>query len=208
MDLIETELMLCKDDDRICSCDHLVVADDDPRLFELGKSMIGKRCRGKPQQIMVKRHMLFSTVNGLNDRGHHACGLIWGADLEEYRLGGGETIREGGRVAWYDSSSIYGRPTIALLAPVGMDWTSIPKRPRVAVESRYERLSNGYLDELRWAGYDPTPIPWSYIPSRDHLGEDADLMIAQVDSPDIVERTGMWPIDRIWESEPMIITSP
>ena len=46
------------------------------------------------------------------------------------------------------------------------------------------------------------------MPSIDHLREDADLMIAQVDSPDIVDRTGMWPIDRIWESEPMIITSP
>ena len=43
---------------------------------------------------------------------------------------------------------------------------------------------------------------------REDLEEETDLPIAQVDSPDIVDRTGTWPIDRIWESEPMIITSP
>ncbi len=210
MDLIETELTLCEDDDRICSCDYLVVADDDHRLFELGKNLIRESCSDKKaHQVMVRRQMLLSTINELNGRGFSTCGLIWSADLEEERLrGSAENIQEGGRVIWYDRDSIYGRPAIALLAPLGNGWNSIPGNPRIAVEERYGYISGRYVEDLRRTGYDPIPVPWSTLPFRGDLEEKADLLIARVDSPEIVDRTGMWPIDRIWESEPMIITSP
>ena len=125
--MIETEMVLYGDNDPLEGCDLLVVADEDARLYELGSDLLKNSGCAKAHPVMVKRKDFIFTLNHCQGNRIVACGLIWSADLEEELMRVGERggVVEVGRVSWYDEDSIYGRPALALMGPLGSDWREL-----------------------------------------------------------------------------------
>jgi len=205
--LIETEIVLYGDNDPLEGCDLLMVADEDARLYELGSDLLKNSGCAKAHPVMVKRKDFIFTLNHCQENRIVACGLIWSADLEEELMRGGERggIVEVGRISWYDEDSIYGRPALALMGPLGSDWRELRGSPRISVDNRYPLLSGEYLKNLKHGGYTFRQTGLGGLPCRECVGTRYDAAVGLIDSFEVVDRTGLWPLEKIVESEPVIV---
>lgn len=182
----------------------VLLVPDDPRLLELGR-FIEKEC-GHMKCLSVLpdgsgRDLLYA----LRDIPLRAFGLLWRADLEEELLSGsGPEAEVLCRVPYHDPESLFGRPALCLLSRHGPSWRDLPKVPSIALDRRYPNLARDYLrywsGAYRLIGSDiEGPIGWQ----GPFVG--ADLALSLVGSPEILERTDFRPLDRILDSDPVLI---
>ena len=138
--------------------------------------------------------------------GKRTAGIVSGARLEEERLRGntaGLTRIMG--IPFYDRASIFGRPELCVLSRWGLNWSYLPQRLKVTYVRKYEMLAREYIYGLIKGGFEIEAVPIDGCLGDHSDLSGYDLAIGTLCRGSILERTGMWPLDRIWDEEPVLI---
>lgn len=86
-----------------------------------------------------------------------------------------------------------------------MNWSSLPDELTVAYQSRFENLAREYIAGLVRGGYKVKAIPMEGC-----LGDQDDLKgfdpaIGTLCRGAVLDKTNMWPLDRIWDEGLILI---
>lgn len=193
--MIRTELMLEKGRNGLRSEGKVLLVEDDPRLYSLGRMLERKHCRDACMSV-VSRHEMFHKLRDLTSRGMSPVALVWSADLEEERLSGsGEDLQVMGRVEYYDDEALFGKPTLTLLSKSALDWKCIVRGLKVLLDRTYPNISMDYVK---------AQLPGS-VPIIKGEQEGYDLIISMLNGSELLDNTGLIPMERVFGSEPLLI---
>ncbi|MDP2925655.1 MAG: phosphoribosyl-ATP diphosphatase [Nanoarchaeota archaeon] len=135
--------------------------------------------------------------------GANAVGIT-GEDLfEEYKLRKTKTSLDViKRLVWYNENFIYKKPTLCLLGDKDKSKESIPRNPRICINSKYKLLSEKFL---KYKNIDYTPIYANGSTEKYYTYGIADLVIDIVCTGKSIEESGLKVYDKIFESDIIII---
>jgi hypothetical protein len=161
-----------------------------------------------PGIVKVPEDQVICRMKHFWSEGRRAAGVVLGARLEEERLKGNTMkVRRIRELDYYDPDSIFGRPELCVLSRWGMNWSSLPDRLTVAYQSKFEKLAREYIAGLVRGGYEVEAVPLEgCLGDREDL-DGFDLAIGTLCKGSVLEKTGMWPLDRIWNEGPVLIGS-
>ncbi len=162
--------------------------------------------KASPGIIKVPEDQVISRMKHLWSMGKRSVGVVIGARLEEERLRGNTSdIRRYGNLEFYDPDAIFGRPELCVLSRWGMNWSPLPGKLKVAFQRKFENLAKEYIAGLMSGGFEVEAVPIDgCLGDQDDLTE-FDLAIGILCRGAVLEKTGMWPLDRIWEEGPVLI---
>ncbi|MGA1848663.1 MAG: hypothetical protein ACMUHB_04910 [Thermoplasmatota archaeon] len=160
-----------------------------------------------PGIMKVPEDRVIHSMLHLWSRGMRSVGALLGATLEEERLRGNTGgVSLLGELELYDPDSIFGRPELCVISKWGLNWSALPDRLTVGYQDRYESISREYISGLVSGGFEVDIVPIKgCLGDRPDLN-DLDLAIGILCRGAVLEKNGMWPIDRIWDQGPVLIT--
>lgn len=159
-----------------------------------------------PGIMKVPEDQVICRMKHLWSEGKRAAGVVLGARLEEERLRGNTSeIRVLSGLDYYDPESIFGRPELCVLSRWGMNWISLPDKLTIAYQRKFENLAREYIAGLIRGGYEIEAIPMEGCLGDQNDLNGFDLAIGTLCKGAVLERTGMWPLDRIWDDGPVLI---
>ena len=185
----------------------IIVLPEDREMAGFAERLPGELLRDAVPWIeKVPEEMVISRMRHHWSAGRWACGVVMGARLEEERLrGNANNIVKLGDLNLYDRSSIFGRPELCVLSRWGMNWSNLPGDLSVAYVCSYERLAREYITGLVRGGFGVEEVPVEGC-LGDHIDLGSfDLAIGILCKGAVLERTGMFPLDRIWDEGPVLI---
>ncbi len=193
--MIRTELVLEKDWEGPKEVVKVLLVEDDPRLYTIGRMLEHKHCK-KACLSVVSRHDMFHRLRDLTSKGMSPVALVWSADLEEERLSGfGEDLQVIGRVDYYDEEALFGRPTLTLLSRGNTDWRGIVQGSRVLLDRSYPQLSTDYII---------SHLPGSIPVIQGETGG-YDLELTMLYGSELLDSKGYFPLDRVFGSVPVLV---
>lgn len=193
--MIRTELVLEKEWEGLVEVGKVLLVEDDPRLYTIGRMLERKHCRNACMSV-VSRHEMFHKLRDLTSRGMDPIALVWSADLEEERLAGsGEDLKVIGCVEYYDEEALFGRPTLTLLSKGNIDWSGLFQGSRVLLDKSYPKLSTDYI-----ISHLPRSVP---ILQEEPGG--CDLELTMLYGSELLDSKGYFPLDRVFGSVPVLV---
>jgi hypothetical protein len=187
--------------------DFLVLPEERGMASLAGSLPRGLRWDASPGIVKVPEDKVIHKMMHLWSKGKRPLGVILGATLEEERLRGNTgSISLLGDIDLYEPGSIFGRPELCVISRWGLNWSALPEKLLIGYQARYERISREYISGLLSGGFEVKAIPINGC-LGDHVGlRDFDLAIGILCRGTVLEKNGMWPIDRIWDQGPVLIT--
>jgi hypothetical protein len=186
---------------------ELVVLPEERGMADLAGQLPCELLRNaSPGIVKVPEDQVICRVKRLWSQGKRAVGVVLGARLEEERLKRNtRDIRKLQDLNYYDPESIFGRPELCVLSKWGMNWSSLPDELTIAYQRKFENLAREYIAGLVRGGYKVEAIPMDdCMGDQEDMGE-IDLAIGTLCKGAVLEKTGMWPLDRIWDEGPILI---
>ena len=159
-----------------------------------------------PGIVKVPEDQVICRMKHLWSKGKRTAGVVLGARLEEERLRGNTSeIRILQDLDYYDPESIFGKPELCVLSRWGMNWSSLPNELTVAYQSKFENLAREYIAGLVKGGYKIESVPMEGCLGDQDDFDGFDLAIGTLCRGAVLEKTDMWPLDRIWDEGPVLI---
>ena len=110
------------------------------------------------------------------------------------------------RITWRDEKSLYGKPTLCLLGPEGKNLEELPKRLKVIINKKYEKIAKKYLSKIQDSeGMAFEKIYLSGSTEEMYAANISNLVIDIVYSGASAKRAGLKVYDKIFESDIVVI---
>jgi len=170
-----------------------ILVRDDPGLYALGRELQRQLNMGMDCLTVVDRATFHHMFRSLASKGNKVMGLSWRSDLEEERLSKRVPRSNERHLDYYDETLLFGRPTICVLARKGASWRDVPDRPRIRIDERYPNICAEYIRQMGREAEIVGP------------GGDTDLVLRMVRTDDVIDETGLYPMDRVLEDAPVLL---
>lgn len=158
------------------------------------------------KSIIVRAEDVPLFVEKLSGKGVDCVGLSGVDLLKEYLLKtNSNKINQIAKIPWFDSKTLFGRPTLCLMGPMGKKLEMLDKNLVVAINSKYSVISNKFLKNLEERGFIFEKIFFNGATELAAKNGIADLVIDIVVSGQSAQNAGLKIYETIFGSDLAII---
>ncbi|MFA5125996.1 MAG: ATP phosphoribosyltransferase [archaeon] len=160
-------------------------------------------------KVIVRGEDVPLFVDKMGAKGINCIGLT-GQDLfREYKLKNSlSSISEIKNLGWKEKESLFGKPTLCLLGPIGKGLKNLDSfgvRPKIAINSKYKSIAKNYLGKLAQKGFLFEKVFLSGATEMAASAGIADLVVDIVCSGSSAREAGLRVYERIMESDAILI---